>query len=384
MGLRESLRDLFTVQDATAGFAKAGQAYGQQQQQMQATQDLRTLAQQIPGAIESGDYSAVAGDAYALGDNSILKGVMAQQSALAKAKNQPQDTPLTMEQLQQMYPTFSPEQLAAVATAPSRTNQRQELSVLSTYEGRNAQQQLVREAEGRREQDAQISAEDAFTKNLRTELRKERDELQQLDKLAALDINDRSSFWMAATNMIKTIGREAGALTDNDIGRPFPMTGVRTVKDMLTWLGARDANKNNIDPEILQSVQDILKIARRKAEEIHSKKAQKVIQAEAISKRDRLMPNGQLSPVIENAAQEYGLVAGFDDKGKFVVGKEIPGRKQKLDFDTAGASADAVAVAKSLPPDMQARALQMIKKYSDAGKPVPPEMIEKMRQMGAK
>ncbi len=382
MGLRESLQDLLTLQDISGGFAQAGQRFGAQREAMQNASQLRDVAQKLPGALESGDLTGVAAQAYGAGDPLLLQNVLAGNLASQKAANSPGKTPgLQGDALRAALPGMAEDFYMVAQNIPTLEEQRQLAQTGSSITGAQAQRGLLRLGEERREQSEQMKAQKDFTTKVDNALKKERDDLQQLERVANMDLSDRTQFWLAATNMIKTIGREAGQLTDNDVGRPFPVTGARTVKDLLTWLGAQKANINNIDPEVLESVQDVLRRATAKVDEQLQTKGIRVIRAEAIAGRDRLLKDKNVDESIINAAKTIGLTAGFNDKGEFDVGKEIKKSSGKLSMESRGQGDEFQSLYEKLNPQQKLAADRKLKEFKDQGKPIPPGFVQRLKQL---
>jgi hypothetical protein len=366
MGLRESLKDFFTMSEAAQGAEKATGS-------LRDRLEMQAIGKDLPAAIQSGDLSEVAGRAYGIGDPSLLREALGQQSALAKAAMKPEDTPLTMEQLRQAYPTLSPEQLNVIASAPSRNAQRLEIGNVASVEGRAATQALAREEATRRMDDKLQQARTDFTSKFNQQMQKNRDEIKQLEELATMDLADTTQFWLSATNAIKSIGRESGALTDRDINRPFPATAGRTLRELGNWMSLRDPRKNPIDPKTVESLRNIIMGLKEKRQQMAADKAKNVISKEAVARRDRLgLKDGQIDPVIEETAGEFGLVAQFKD-GKLVVDKEIPMSTERIDLDSRGAKNAGALIQKVKDPARQAKYIKALQK---GGGTLPPEIMQ--------
>jgi hypothetical protein len=383
MGLRESLRDFFTMQEASAGAAQSTGALRDQLMQQERMKGLQQLSADIPGALESGNLNEIAGRAYGLGDPTFLNMALKQQGEMAKGAMKPGDEPMDAQTLVDTY-GISPTQAQNIAQAGSRSAQVKEISTLSGAESKRAQASLARTAEERRLDEVNQKARVDFTNTVSKTLDPFRKEIKQLDELEQMDLGNTTAFWLAATNAIKTIGREAGALTDRDIGRPFPSTAIQNVNQLANWMGARDPSKTPIDPRTIKSIRDIISALKVKREQKFQERAKMEIEKNATSRRGRLVDaeNKSFDPVIEQAANEAGLVAGFDDKGRFKVDSSVQRNKERLDPDLLKSSGPEISgLIQKLSPTDQAAALRKLEQYQNEGKKPPQAFIDRLKQL---
>jgi hypothetical protein len=376
MGLRESLRDFFTMQDATAAAKQATGKFAADTEALSQKQDLRALASQIPGALQSGDLSSVAGQAYGLGDPSILK--MAIEGNMKAAKGG-DDTPLTYQQLLDLG--ADPQQAAVIATTPSRDRQRQELTAAGSIASRK--EQAID-----RDQDRSIRSEsqhelsrNRFVEGVEKNLKPYRKNMEEIEKLGdVFDLQDRSQWWLAATKILKTIGGEAGALTDSDLNRPFANTAWRNIQDLSTWMGAKSADANNLDPKTVQSIQNLVESAKAFNEKKLKERAQIEIKKRAEVGGGRLRDkDGNPSALLQDVAGEYGFVAAKGKNG-LEVGDSVETGKRKPDIDLKG-SADAMEMIRKIPAGQQAFAVKKLEEFSKAGKPPSPAFLQKLKEL---
>lgn len=377
MGLRESLKDFLTMQEATGLAKQATGKFAADTEALAKKEGLRALASQIPGALQSGDLSQVAGQAYGLGDPSVLKLAIEGQM---KGAGKPGDTPLSYQQLLDLG--ASPEQAAVISSSPSRDQQRQELTAAGTIaRGKEMAIDRDRDAATRIRTQDELSR-DRFEKSIDTRLKPYRKTLEELEGLdAKFDLKDRSQWWLAATKILKTIGGEAGALTDQDLNRPFANTAWRNVQDLATWMGARSADANNLDPKTIQSIQSLIDNARGFAKKKFDDRAKAEYLKRFEVGGERLKDkDGSPNHLAKEVAADLGFVVGKGKDGKVQIGESIETGTRKPDLDLKG-SQDAMGLIRALPAGQQAAAVKKLEEFSKAGKPPSEAFLMKLKQL---
>lgn len=360
------------MQEATAAGAKATGELLAQKQLMDKQRDLRTLAQELPAAIQGGDLSQVAGQAYGLGDPTIFKTAMDQQSEKAKlaaTAAKPGDSAITEDAtLRAVFPGMDDAWYEAAKTASSRTQQNREFTSLGSQIDRDADRGLRRETQYEQ-------SKSRFVKTLETNLKKYRENVEAFEKLDELDPRSNIGFWPKVSTIIKKVGMDAGALSDQDMQRFITATGHRTMTQALQYLDLVDPSKNSVDEKTIKAVNDVIS----KMREVSEKKYQERGVAE-LNKQVKVGGKRLTDDLVRDAANEVKLVADKKD-GNWTFGTEIAGKPQKVDLDVRGQQG-LIQMIRSLPPKYQAGALKRLEKFGD--KPVSKEYMDLLYKLGAK
>lgn len=375
MGLRESLRDFFTMQEASAA---AAQSTGQvlEQQKAQENEQLRKqLASRIPGAIQSGDLSQIAGEAYGLGDPTILREALGQQTALAKAAAKPGDAPLKGESLRAAFPGMSPDWYKAAETAGTRDQQRQEFAAVGAATGRE-ESLRDRDADRRLRQETQYeNTRDKFSKSLDSKLKKYKEQDEAFEKLQELDPMTNIGFWPQVSTIIKKVGMDAGALSDQDMQRFITATGQRTATQALQYLGAIDPSRTNVDPQTIKAVTDVISKMKDFSEKKLKEEAQKELSRQSLVRGDRVPDD-----LYKEEALRFSLVANKKD-GKWKFGEELSEKPLAANVETRGAGAELKGLLDKLPPARQEQAKAAIARMQQKGEPISEAFLNTLRQM---
>lgn len=367
MGLRESLRDFFTMQEASAAAAKStGDVLAQQKTQEQ--EILRQqLASRIPGAIQSGDLSQVAGEAYGLGDPSLLKAALGQQASAAKASQKPGDVPLVGQELRSAFPGMSDKWYQAAESASSRTQQRQEFAALGSQLDRDEDRAL-------RKENQYEQSRARFVQSLDSSLKKYRENLEAFERMQELDPMTNVGFWPQVSTIIKKVGMDAGALSDQDMSRFIAATGQRTATKALQYIGAIDPSKSNVDENTIKAVTDVIAKMKSYSENKFKERAQ----AE-MKKRTEVGGTRLSDDLIKDTALDLGFVANKKD-GKWQFGNEVPLSKGKVNFE-GGSGAELQTLLGKLPPARQEQAKAAISRMQQKGEPITEAFLNTLRQM---
>lgn len=380
MGLRATLQDLMSVQNASNSAREATSAYAQGTDALQKQQDLRALASQIPGALSSGNINQLAGDAYALGDNSVLKNVLDQGAKIneAKAKAATNTGAMSLEDLRTNYPEIDDAKLVALAKIPSFADQQKALNtgaqIMSREDSKLARQTDTQLRKEKYYEDSRTKFLDTIERNIKPY----RKNVEDIEKLDQMDPNDRIQFWTTATNIVKKIGADAGALSDQDLNRPYANTVGKNVREIGIWMGQVDPSTISFDPRVIDSVKEIISKMKDFQNRKLNERAAIEIKKQAEARKGKLFDkDGNPTQLVQDVAAEYGQVAAKDSKGNFQVGTNIPTGKSKLDPDVGGP--DTMIMVQKLPPDRQAKFLQVFKRYSDQKEPVPAQVLEQLK-----
>lgn len=346
---------------------QASQGAAQATGELVAQQNLRDVAQQIPGAVESGDFSQLAASAYGAGDPTILREVMQQQSAREKSAGKPSDKPLSGQLLRDAFPGMTDNWYKAAEMATSREQQRQEFAIVGSQKDRDEDRFLRRESQYE-------ASRDKFTKSLESNLKKYRENLEAFDKLSQLDPMTNIGFWPQVSTIIKKVGMDAGALSDQDMSRFITATGQRTATQALQYLGAIDPSKTNVPPETIKAVTDVIAKMKNFSESKLKERAQIELKKQAKVRGDRVPDD-----LIKEAALEYGFVADKKN-GDWQFGDEIT--TNKISARTEGNTGSEVQeLLGRLDPKTQESAKAAIARFAQAKKPIPSEFVEKLRQL---
>lgn len=359
MALRDLLGSLDYATEATGSLRDTAS-------RMRKEEDLRTLAQQVPGAVESGDYGGLAGEAYALGDPSVLQRIMAGQQSQQKllASNQPG---LDVEGLMNTYGV--PESVAKNLEKLSLDEQDRSAKGWQAKGRLDEQKGSRREREDRQKVQNVEDARTQLTDRVRSSLKPLQQDLDKLSGIAQLDSSNATDFWVKATNVIKSVGAEAGALSEQDVGRPFPKNAGSTLRSLGRWMGAIDADKIDLDPKLVRRVDEIIKSAMEKKGEILRQKGLKNLKREALAKRDFLIDKDEkyVDDVIQNYANEFGTVARLNDKGELEFGERFESRETK-DADLNKADPEVKQMITSLESEEDKNeASQILKEFMARG-----------------
>lgn len=356
------------MQEASAAAAKSTGDVLDQQKAMEKEQLLKQLAGRIPGAIQSGDLSGIAGEAYGLGDPTILREALGQQSAMAKAATKPGDAALKGDALRSAFPGMTPDWYKAAESASSRDQQRQEFAALGSQVDRDADRDLRRET--------QLEAtRDRFDKALDSKLKKYRENVEAFEKLQELDPMTNVGFWPMLTTIIKKVGMDAGALSDQDRNIFITATGQRTLTQALQYIGAIDPSKNNVPPETIKAVTDVISKMRNFSEKKLKERGAKELATQAEVRGDRIPDD-----LYKEKALEFGLVANKKD-GKWKFGEEVPMSKGAVSVETRGMGAELQGLLDKLPPARQQQAKAAIARMQQKGEPVSDAFLNTLRQM---
>ncbi len=386
MGLRSSLQDLLLMQEASGAARQATKAYEADTRAIAQRDELKALSQDIPGLIEQGNLGQLAGRAYGLGDTGVLDRTLGLQATQqANAQKSEMDKPMGLEDLRVNYPEISDAKLQSLAKIPSFADQQKALSTGATIEGNKINRDIkFMDAGERRDERLQKTRTD-FADKVSKAVEPLRKEVDTLEELANRNYNDTTEFWLTATKILKSIGGEAGALTDSDLQRPFPATAGRTLNSLAIWMGGLDPNKNPIDPKTIASVKGIVQAALANRKARLEKRSAEALTSNLTSRRDRLVDaeNGYIDPIAMEEAAKYGQVVSVDPKtGKISVGKSVPvsTTKFKPDPDLKGGE-DAMQLISRLSPKNQAFALQKLQTFKGQ---VPPGFIERLKSLQGK
>lgn len=356
------------MQEATA---QGAQATGE----LLRKQNLREVAQQIPGALQSGDLSQIAGQAYGAGDPTLLREALSQQTELAKAAAKPQDRPLTGTMLRNAFPGMTDEWYQAAELAGSRDQQRQEFAAISAEKGRQGQS-IDRDLDRQlRETNQREQSRERFTKSIEGNLKKYRENMESFERLADLDPTQNVNFWPQVSTIIKKVGMDAGALSDQDMARFIASTGQRTLTQALQYVGAIDPSKTSVPPQIIDSVQQTINKMKSYSEQKLKERAQAELKKQVKVRGERLDDD-----LVKELALDYGFVADKKD-GKWQFGDEIELSKTPVSVETRGAGADVKALIGRLSPEQKAAAEKKLAEFAAAKKPVSDAFIQKLREL---
>jgi hypothetical protein len=377
MGLRESLRDFFTMQQAAAGAAQSTGALRDQVMGMQRQEGLQALAADIPGALESGNLNEIAGRAYGLGDPNILQAAIKQQQDGAGASS---DAPRTLEQLKNLYGGYLEDaQIAQLAALPSGDQQRKVASDIGQMIGRK-ESSLDRDADRALRKDTQLEqTRDRFDKSLDSKLNKYRENVEAFQKLQELDPYTNVGFWPQLTTIIKKVGMDAGALSDQDRNIFITATGQRTMTQALQYIGAIDPSKNNVPPQTIKAVVDVISKMKGFSENKLKDRAKQELKLQSKVRGNRVPDD-----LYKEQALKYGLVANKkDDNWEF--GEEIQQSKKRLDPDLLKSSGPEVSgLIEKLNPRRQAQAIQELQRLQSEGKTPSKVFIDALKKEAGK
>jgi hypothetical protein len=385
MGLRESLRDFLTMQEVGDSARQATQKYAADTEALAKKEDLRALASEMPGLLQSGQVDQIAGRAYGLGDTATLQKVLTERTDATKAKAAAaNDAGMSLEDLRVNYPEIDDAKLQSLANIKSFADQQKALNTGAAITGNQLNREIKYGDSQERKDDKLQKTRTDFSEKVTKGLEPIRKEVDQLSEIANRDFQDTTEFWLTATKILKSIGGEAGALTDSDLERPFPATAGRSIKTLATWMGARDPQKTPIDPKTIESVKGIVEaaLANRKAR-LESRSAEE-IQKGLTARRDRLVKadEGYVDPIAQEVANSYGQVVSVDKNGKISVGKSVPqeSQKVKLDPDLKGGK-DAMELINGLSDKNKAFALQKLRTFKGT---VPVAFMAKLKELQGK
>ena len=335
MALRDLLQSVDFLSEGASGLR---QKVGQMEQE----KSIRDLAQQVPEAAESGDFSGIASGMLAsTGDATLVRDLMQQQYKSKQAQMaQSMEGRLSPELIagQLGIPVTDP-RVAEIANIPSIKDQ--QAAVRSTEQGLSR-----RTREGRFAKDDEEQARARFADKVDQKVKPYRTALEDITRLQNMDPQDRTQFAVLMTNVIKSIGKEAGALAKEDIDRPY-LQDIRNQMTSLQQYWMSDSNKVPFNPAQVRSTLGLLS----KFEDYNRKKlktrAAQAIQEQANVGGDRLFGKADKAFVVQDAMDRYGVVGKRDKNGRFKVDTEIT-EKPKTDSDLKNAEPAVIDQLKTI------------------------------------
>lgn len=288
---------------------------------IQQQQNLRQFAADVPGLLAHQDFSQVAGRALEAGLPTITQGIIsgqidieqARQAALAKQKEDKPLDELIIKQAESQYGTVIPrDKPGSVQKAFIEQLEKQRAQGLKQEEFN-----LQKGEAGRREEEALQKARVDFTKDVQQKFGKKFDAIDKLNALDSFPLESAAAVQALISNIVKTIGADAGALSRQDIESYIPRTAGGDLAQLQNYL--TNQGDSPLPDDVKAGLKALLQNSRNSAVKNNQARAKKDIKAAIEARRGRVIRNGQIDPAILTEASKFDLGVKVGNNGEVIV-----------------------------------------------------------------
>lgn len=353
MGLRNELDDLLLLQQASQGFADAGQRLRQQAA-------TRKLQQEAPALLASGDIAGITGLLSGVDNGETLRQLLVEK---VKAGGKEKKPSLTIEQLQASFPEVPTPRLAAFVGLPSD----EQFAGINQIRGLEAEERQGKETERRSRGELQ-----GLRNNVRGATEKDikalDEERRQLDKVKLSLVKGTTSGDAVAFNFLaRALAGEKGPLSNDDINRFVARAFAGDLQKFENFVTGKTTSI--LTPDQKKAFKELIDVADNNYTSYKAERLGSLYQRAIADNPGLVDENGKLDDSIAERIKQAGLVY---DKGEI----RAPNVKQAT---YVGPEADVMKVAATIKdPKTREQALAALKQYE--GKVVPDEVVKRIKE----